>query len=391
MGALFVASITGTLVSARYPSGHEPGWLSASLGLLFLGAFAMVLLSAAAQLYCWFAPARYGSVSVVDGRLQITRTNFVRTLSREQVSTGWVLREGKGALVELRLKSGEHLSFDVASLSEGEAILDAIDLGADDRALSVELGSPLFNIGIALGSIIPSSCIAAMVVNSLERWVPRGSATLGFLMFAMIAAGMPVAIALFSRPHITVGRDGVSFKRGPFSWFVSFHDLARVEIAGTLIILHEYRGSMRYIATAGSGASQRQALVDRIQAGIDKTFSRRDLSARVALLDRAGRSIEAWTDALRALAQTKDAFRTTALSGDELISVIDDPLSPPERRVAAAYVLALRDRERAVQRVRVALESTANERVRVALERASNGTLDEQTLREVADERLRVQ
>lgn len=391
MGALFAASIVGTLVSARYPSGSEPGWLSASLGLAFVGVFAMVLLSAAVQLYCWFAPARYGSVSALDGRLHLARKNSVRTIAREQVNTGWVLREHQGARVELRLKSGEQLSFDVASPSDGEALLDAIDLGPDDRALSVELGGPLFRIGIALASIIPSSCIAAVVLAFLQSWVPRGSATPGFLMFAMIAAGMPASIALFSPPQITVGRDGVSFKRGPFSWFVSFRDLARVQIVGTQIILHEHSGSMRSIATTGSGASRRQAIVERIQAGIDETRSRRERSTRIALLDRAGRSVEAWADALRALAEAKDAFRTTGLSADELTSVIDDPLAPAERRVAAAYVLALRDRDRAVQRVRVAIESTANERVRVALERASNGALDEQALREVAEERVRVQ
>jgi hypothetical protein len=106
--------------------------------------------------------------------------------------------------------------------------------------------------------------------------------------------------------------------------------------------------------------------------------------ARFALLDREGRTQEAWRTALRALL-TAESYRGVTLSRDEMVSVLEDEAGPTERRVAAALALADATDADVAIRARVAAEG-ADERVRVVLTGALDGALDDVVLDEVIAE-----
>jgi hypothetical protein len=86
-------------------------------------------------------------------------------------------------------------------------------------------------------------------------------------------------------------------------------------------------------------------------------------AARVALL-RGARGVRDWLASLRAM----DAgdFRSSAMSDDDLVSLLANANAPDELRAGAAARLATRDKER----LRVASEGVAAPKVRVAIDAA---------------------
>jgi hypothetical protein len=389
LGTLVTTCLSGLVLSAIYP-GAGPQPVMVLFGFLLMATVALSALTAMTQLWTWIAPARRASLVIDAAGVHVTRGRWVRTIARSRVRAGWTVRDGARYRAELRARGGNVLSTTCESEAEANAVLDAAGVAADRRALTLQLGGPLVNVGIALSSVVPSSCVSGVLVATLGSLLPASaSAAMGFLMFTLIAAGMPLALKLFGPPSVQVGRDGVSVRAGLRQWFVSFSDLVGVRSTGVAISLSLRDGRVRTIPTIGTRAALRDALVERIQAGISQTESTIDLSARLAVLDRAGRSLEAWTDALRTVATDED-YRHSGLSRDELLAVLDDPHAPPERRIAATFALAHLDKGKAVERVRVVLESTAHEPVRVALERAAEGSLDEESLAAAVEERVRV-
>ncbi|MDP3278737.1 MAG: hypothetical protein Q8Q09_26335 [Deltaproteobacteria bacterium] len=389
LGALVTTCVSGVVLSSVFPAVTPTG-VSLAFGLLMLGTLALTALTALAQVWCWVAPARRGWITVDSVGVHVARGGRVRTIPRERVRSGWTVNDDGQNRVELRLRGDNVLSTTVESEAEADAVLDAAGVAPERRALTLPLGGPLVNVGIALASIVPTSCASAMLVSTLSRFLPpSASAAMGFLLFALVAAGMPLALRLFAPPSVQVGRDGVSVHGGLRQWFVSFSDLqsARATTAAISLTLRDERTLS--IPTFGTRAALRDALLERIVAGISQRDPSTDLSARLAVLDRNSRSLEAWAEALRAVLSDDD-YRHAGLSRDELRAVLDDPDAPPERRIAATFALAHSDKDRTVERVRVVVAATAHAPVRVALERAAEGTLDEASLTAITEERVRV-
>lgn len=108
--------------------------------------------------------------------------------------------------------------------------------------------------------------------------------------------------------------------------------------------------------------------------------------ARFALLDRDGRSQEAWRSDLRGLL-TAESYRHQSITREDLLRVLEDPRSPAQRRVAAAMALADTPDATVAIRARAAVDN-AEERVRVVLTGALDGALDDDALADaLADER----
>jgi hypothetical protein len=389
LGTLVTTCLSGLVLSAIYPSA-APHAVMVVFGLLLMATLALSALTAMTQLWCWIAPARRASLVIDAAGVHVERGRRVRTMARGRVRAGWTVRDGGQHRAEIRARGGNVISTTCESEAEASAVLDAAGVAADRRALTVQLGGPLTNVGIALASVVPSSCVSTILVGTLGNLLPASaSAALGFLMFTLIAAGMPLALRLVGPPSVQVGRDGVSVRGGLRQWFVSFSDLLGAHSTGVAIVLTLRDGRTRTVSTIGTRAELRDALLERIRAGISLPEPADDLSARLAVLDRAGRTLEDWSEALRSVVSDED-YRHAGLSRDELRAVLDDPSAPAERRIAATYALAHIDKPQTVERVRVVVESTANEPVRVALERAADGTLDEESLAAAVDERVRV-
>lgn len=378
---LLLASLALSIVLAAVaPGSHAPDWAAVPIGLAYLATLAMTVLSAMLQLWCWISPRSRGSLQIDGAGVRVQGAFIAHTIPRGRIEAGWLLRHGDQGEVELQLRNGDVVTTSVRSHAEGLAVLDAAGVDASRRALTMRLGGALVNLGIASLALIPGACVATVVALAAMDVVALPSAAAGFLLFALMTLSVPLALSLFAPPRVQVGNDGVSVHGGFRRWFVSFDQLDAVELRATSVLLRLRDGSVRSIFSAGTGGARLRSLVARIEAGIADARGPRDLSARLTALDRNGRTFEAWTAALRDLVHDRDDYRHTGLTRQEIEAALDDPHASVDRRIGAAFALAQGDPRAASERVRVVVETVANEPARVALERAADGALDEVTV-----------
>lgn len=390
VATLIALCLFASVASALLPTGPAPGWVSAPVGLMFIGSMLLLALAAVGQLSNWFAARKPASVTASDRGVRAITARSTEYIARSELDSGWLVRDRGSLEVELRKKNGDIVSVAVQSDAQAHALFDALGIAPDKRATSMQLGAPALNALLALASLVPSFFASTFIAIGLGSLVSLPSATLGFLLFALTAAGMPLSLWLFAPPRVHVGVDGVSVGEGARQWFVAFKDLTTVSASMFSIKLVLRDGRTKSIPCVGTDRTRVEALVQRIREGIVAASAERPLSDRLALLDRNGRSIAEWEASLRTVLDDKSAYRSIGLTRRELLDVIDDPHAPAERRIAAAFVLAQSSKTDTAERVRVAVEATAQEHVRVALERASQGSLDEASIDAAANTRVHV-
>jgi hypothetical protein len=121
---------------------------------------------------------------------------------------------------------------------------------------------------------------------------------------------------------------------------------------------------------------------DALLASIDEArqaHANRDPAPELSALDRAGRPLSAWREALASLLEGTRAYREEPIDRRTLVRVLADVDVPAERRIAAAIALAPQGGDTA-ERIREAAAASASEPLRVALERAADGTIDDETV-----------
>lgn len=385
--ASFAASM---LLSLVYPTWSAmPRGLNLALGFSYLGTLALYALSALTQLWCWVAPRTKATVEA-DGEALAVQRRRRRRIPLGDVAAGWLLRTADRGEVELELRSGEVISVEVFDAREADALLDAANVAPQERALTMRLGSPLLDLGLAAAAFFPGGCAASVVAVTAERVLHLPSVTTGFTIFTLTALAVALSVAWLRPPVVRVGHDGVSVRGGRGAWFAPWAEVTGITRVGASLTLSLRGGGARDLSLVGTPRARRDALCARITAAHAEAHAHRDLPARLATLDRLGRTVEAWREALREIPAGRVDYRQTGLSRDELLAALSDPHAPEDRRIAAAFVLSSLDPAEATARVRVAVETLAHDPVRVALTRASEGTLDESLLQQAAAARVRV-
>ena len=387
---LLASLAASLLLSLAYPTWLTmPRGLNLALGFSYLGTLVLYALSALTQLWCWVAPRTKATVEA-DGDALVVQRRRRRRIPLGEVVAGWLLRTADRGEVELELRSGEVISVEVFDAWEADALLDAANVAPQERALTMRLGSPLVDLGLAAAAFFPGGCAASLVAVAAERVLRLPSVTTGFTIFTLTALAMALSVAWLRPPVVRVGHDGVSARGGRGAWFAPWAEVTGITRAGASLTLSLRGGGTRVLSLVGTPRARQDALCARIAAAHAEAHAPRDLPARLATLDRQGRTVEAWREALRALSTERADYRQTGLSRDELLAALSDPHAPEERRIVVAFVLSSLDPAEATARVRVAVETLAHDPARVALTRASEGTLDEALLPQAAETRVRV-
>ena len=228
---------------------------------------------------------------------------------------------------------------------------------------------------------------------------------IGTLAFGVTRFGASSAKNPGVTGSIVIGKDGLAMKQGTIDRFIAFGEIERVDgtAAGASLLLTsgeevavdilpalppaaEPQGSL----TAVLHEARHAQLLALLREGLLPEGT--ELVRAGALLERRGRTVRAWREALSELVrEAAGGYRTAALPKEQALAVLEDGHASSELRIGAA--LALTSGGHAGQhtaprgldpdtvlRLRVAVETCVNQDVRTALRDAIYGELEEETL-----------
>jgi len=351
------------------------------------GALALVGVAVAAALLGWArrvssgARAFAGVLELSPGEVAVLPERGARAVVTG-VRAGWVVPGAAGARVEFVRDDDDAVTADVASPEEGHAALAAAGVDPSRRAVRLLLGGRWDGVGFgvvtALFVLLQGTPVFLLLALSLGLSGPTTVALgLGLLALATVVGGRMLGPA-----EVTLGADGVRWRHGFSRGYAAWRDVSGVEAWHDQGILLRRRGSAPVIIPHAQRDGGRLA---GVVALLRRAWERATGSPRAPLeaLDRRGRSLVDWRDALRALLASA-AYRQGSVTPDDLAATLVDPAASAERRLAAAMCLHDAGSPGAATRIRVAAEACASDDLRAALERAAEGDVDEATAARVA-------
>lgn len=292
-----------------------------------------------------------------------------RSFPKSEVVSGYVVPKSPSGDVVLELTGRRRVVARVPSAEDGDKLLAALGVDPAQRRTRIVLGSPGRRIALGVPVTLTSIALTAMLFANLLYSAPA------WLLWAVTLGGLfgaPFGIMRATRPPVvTVGSDGVVIERSlGRRRFVALRSIASVEETRRGFKLHLRDGGAVSVSRGLTGANQ-AAAVRRIDAALDafRAAEREQDRRRAELLARNGRSVQGWREHLRSQIAKED-YRRAGLSQEDAEAVLTRIDVPLEQRVGATLALAAHDRERATEKVRVALEGTVDEQARAALEAA---------------------
>ena len=359
----------------------------------------MVILSAALGGMLWIRNPRPREVEgVVSVSEEGVRIGQALVLPREQIKAGFVVpRPDKRPIVRLEKKGiGPALEIRVENEDEGREVLRRLGLDATQTIASFVLPSRIFaderlrrRYAATLVAIFALAGILTRLLQSAIELVPIG------LGFATLGLGL---FMISSRTHLRVGADGIVLRWFRNERFVSFDEIASIELyeekrfqrrrwAGARIRLRSGETITLPVSSAGEVGGPRVRLVlNRLQQA-HADHQRGVRASAEARLTRGDRPMLAWVrDLRRAGAGAAADHRVAPMPTDRLLELAEDPHADPVMRANAAVALgANTESEQLRKRLRVAAQATAAPRLRVALEKAAEVD-DEAALAEALSE-----
>ena len=308
--------------------------------------------------------------------------------------------------LELRTRDGDVIRAKVDGRDEGLSIVEAVAVG---KVHGTWLSSLYRREGASWWAQWPwlSSFAAALI--ALLVTLPFAHPDLALALAALAGGAVRFAAVTAAKPgvvgSVVVGKDGIALKHGAIDRFIAFGSIERVDEteAGASLLLtsgeavavdilpaprpeDEAPGSL----TAALFASRQARLLALLREGLLPGGP--EIVRAGALLERRGRSVRAWREALSELVrEAAGDYRTAALPKEQALAVLEDGHASGELRIGAA--LALTSGGQAGQhtaprgldpdtvlRLRVAVETCVNQDVRTALRDAIYGELEEETL-----------
>ncbi|MFO0645901.1 MAG: hypothetical protein U0326_06660 [Polyangiales bacterium] len=360
--------------------------LGATLGALPLTVIPTVVMTFAMLIYARVVAGakrgEAGAIEVSPAGITLERASSREVFEAKEFTAGWVVPGSAGASVEFLRANSDVLTAEVPSAEDGHAALAAAGIDARRRAVRVLFGGRWDGLGYGIATVIFVLLQGApmfLLFSLLMRLDARSTAALGF---SLLAAACMLGARILGPAEITVGADGVSWKRGFSRGFIAHRDLASVEAwHGNDVVLRKRSGELVLITHSRRDPARTAGMVEMIRGAMARAQG--GPSAAFELLDRGGRSLDLWRDALKALISGR-AYRDVTLTRDDLSRALDDPEATPERRVGAALALAATGEPEAIERVRVAADACASDALREALRGIARDEVDEAAIAKAA-------
>jgi hypothetical protein len=182
------------------------------------------------------------------------------------------------------------------------------------------------------------------------------------MMGSYVAITIAGAAAFARASRISVGVDGILVKGSSRRRFFAYGNVDGVRVRGTDIELARGKRTLLRLQLHGKDIARREALAARIEAAIARAHEERE--APVASFVASASSAELASVA----AGGGGDYRRSAMSREELWSVVEGPASDSRTRRAAAEALAKSGDPSERARLRVAAENAAEPTLRATLE-----------------------
>lgn len=377
LGTLLL-SLVGLFLIA-FLGGSAP--VAAACVWLMMGSAGIALLS----LIFRFIRFPFGKSMAFEQRGLVVGTRMGRdlVLAAEKCVEGWYSPQARRVFLVRR--DGNILSADVDDAETATNLLQQLGVDASKRTMRIRLGAVDFLnamvwlVGPAVAFYIGEAIGSAVHMNG--------------------ALAVPIAIVVFilefffirkwfGPAHLVIGADGVIVEQRFGRRFVPYKDLASISIEHDHVTLHqldgtEVRARARHLESEASNVITR-----RIRDALALRDQRLAEPAALAALDRGERDGAAWREALRGLFDKDRGYRQAKLTPEQISAVLEDPAAPVDRRIGAAMVLAQSNDPEFKSKIRVAVESSANQKVRVAFEAIARGDFDDAAIEEAAAEEM---
>lgn len=380
-------------VLAPERGGYRGGLLALAVGGLGLASFVAAgfapgLLGLVLVVFGWFVmrprprPLLHQNLTVgpeglsIDGRLAVRQ---------DRIASGFFEASGRShSTVRLIGKDGDSILEAQASKAQALALLRALKVDVEHRRVELSSLSPLVSrasAAVTLVAVLGLALLAALL----------GQVTAVAWMLPMLVPLVALAAVPMS---VVVGLDGVFVKWLFQHRFIPASEIVDVQSsldAGIDLTLRsgEHLVLAATSAVAARAARDRDAMLERIREVISVHRSREECADLRALLARDGRGTAEWAAGLRKLTEGQATYRSSAIRGDDLLRIIEDPAASEEARAGAAFVVRTgsggADGE-ARARIRVAAEATASPRLRVALEASAEEEIDDTQALEAFDD-----
>jgi hypothetical protein len=322
--------------------------------------------------------AEAGALDVSPEGVMLTRGHSTTTIAARDLSAAWVVPSAAGASVEFLRANGDVFSAELRSVPDAHLALAAAGIDARKRAVRVLLGGRWDGLGYGLATVLFVLLQGAPMFLLFSLLARLDATSTLALAVTLLTAACMVGARLLGPAEITVGADGVSWKRGFSRGFVAHRDLASVDVwHGNDIVLRKRSGETVLITHSRRDPARVAGMVDLIRSAMARIEGGGD--AQFELLDRGGQTLEHWRASLRALVSAR-AYREAGLTRDDLSRALDAPDATAERRLGAAFALAATGDAEALGRVRVAADACASEGLREALRGIARDEVDEATI-----------
>jgi hypothetical protein len=327
-----------------------------------------------------------GSMRREGDEVVFTSPGSERRFPATAVLGGVIVPERNRVTVEVQLAGGDQLNVRVADLSAAEALLRELRVDVGNQRCRVQIADRTAARVVSLMAPLTIGYFAAIYSGMVFREQLSHLSGNLFLVVAVACYALLTTLirTLIATPDVTVGTDGLAFRRGLRERFIPFTDLEDVRLDGLgLRILLRNRRRMLLFSMVGVSPARMDALKLRIREAIALRGAAPSLG--LANLDRAGRSIAEWRAALAALARRGVDYRGAGLSAEDLEALLVSPDATAERRLAAAVALSASKHPGAPERIRIAAAQCASERLRIALEKLGEGEEDDAAIAEALE------
>lgn len=343
------------------------GPTAAAAGIIALAALAL-------RAFPFASPGRLtrrGASLTVDFPTRMVRKNHV---ALPAVLSGYLVPAGVRTRAELELANGDVVEVDVAEFATAVEVLRVAGVDAARQHARFRVDDA---VSRAFAFMLVA-CVVGLVASPLMPTLAAGAAGVAgaALWAAAVLAVTWTAKDFVTLPEITVGTDGIAYKRGPFRRFIPLRDIKEVRSSGVTLYIHLRDGRVKKLQSlTGADPGRAYSLELRVREALAASAGEHT-SAQLEQLERRGKSVADWTVALAGLTRAGSSYRASGLTAEDLDAIVASPDVTPERRIGAALALRSAGHPAAGERIRVAAAQCASSRLRIALERVGDGAVD---------------